>query len=703
MIYKKKVIAFTLITLLSGCDNSPSASLPNTVQPPENTVVVGKTLLKTPNVISKGTPSTDSNVSITLAATSDLHGRLFGYDYATLSEDTDAGLTRVTTLIDKLRAKDKDAILIDIGDTVQGNSASLFNDQPTHPMVEALNTLNYDVWVPGNHEFNFERSFLDRNVENFQGAVISSNIKWEETGANYVRAFQIFNVKGVKVAIVGLTPSYVTNWEASAPDHFAGLTFESELKATREAVDQAIKEYQPDVVIGTLHLGRDDGGTGIYKIASALADKFDVIFAGHEHATYIEKVKKGAKVGKDISVDGQHSVEDKTLAGVYDQTTRLTEVKILEPGKWGSALAQATINLTKVDGNWKISDTTLANLSTKHVQEEKALQSEFQYVQDKSLKDASTVLGNITGNFTQTENGQADAVTHEAYDADAGRLYSTIHYAKIVDSPIMDFINQIQLKKTGAQISAASLFSDKSSLIDGNNYTKAKSANLYKYDNTLLGINMTGENLKKYMEWSYKYFNQYHPGDLTYSFKKGEKSYNYDQFDGVIKYTVDLTKAEYKGKNHTGDRINISEIAGKPFDPKASYKVAVNSYRFGSQIKVYGWATQQDVYYDSTNEAIYAVRDMLTDYAVKHKGVNVDDFDNNLNWSFVQDKAIQAARHDNGAGEALWKRLQAKKVCVQIDWNNAKYPGIAISLNPKNSASYFVNTKETTEACNLRP
>ncbi|NMU30554.1 bifunctional metallophosphatase/5'-nucleotidase, partial [Vibrio parahaemolyticus] len=92
---------------------------------------------------------------------------------------------------------------------------------------ESMNSLGFDVWVPGNHEFNFERSFIDRNLNHFNGAVLSSNIKWESNDVNYIRAFQMFEVEGVKVAVVGLTPSNVPNWEASAPDHFKGLKFEN--------------------------------------------------------------------------------------------------------------------------------------------------------------------------------------------------------------------------------------------------------------------------------------------------------------------------------------------------------------------------------------------------------------------------------------------------------------------------------------------
>ncbi len=669
-----------------------------------STVAEGKTLSNTPDIIVKSAIQDVSEVTITIAATSDLHGRLFGYDYAIDGEDKDAGLTRIATLLKEEKAKTSNMILIDIGDTVQGNSAQLFNDHPTHPVVSTLNALDYDLWVPGNHEFNFEREFIDRNLAHFNGAVVSSNIKWEESSTNYIRSFQVFEVDGAKVAIVGLTPSNIPNWEASAPDHFKGLKFDEELASTQAAVDTLIAKHHPDVIVGAFHLGRTSGGgTGVYKIAAAMADQFDVIIAGHEHATYIESITKsevGADiVTQDISAEGKHSAEDKTLAGVYDESNRTNSVKIIEPGKWGSALAKADIKLKKnAAGKWEMVDTTLANISTYNIEQDTDISAQYQYVDDMAKTDAQEVIGKVVGVFTP--GGGADEAVHEDINNEVGRLYTTIHTAKVQDTPLMDFINAIQLQESGADISAVSLFSDGSNLIDDQDYAKKDSTRLYKYDNTLIGVNITGENLKRYMEWSYSYFNPYKDGDITVSFRKGAKSYNYDQFDGKINFVVDLTgdvltmDENYKVTNE-GSRIDISEINGEPFDSNATYKLALNSYRYGSQVKKYGWVsdTGEDKFYDSVNETTYAIRDMLTGFVLTNKAVNAGDYINN-NWEFKQyqaNGAITLARTDKGAGQALWTQLVNKEICVKIDPENPKYPGILHSVNFNDASSYFAN------------
>ncbi|TOO79327.1 5'-nucleotidase C-terminal domain-containing protein, partial [Vibrio parahaemolyticus] len=113
-------------------------------------------------------------------------------------------------------------------------------------------------------------------------------------------------------------------------------------------------------------------------------------------------------------------------------------------------------------------------------------------------------------------------------------------------------------------------------------------------------------------------------------------------FDGDIQFTVDLSKPsleldENNAVTNEGSRVSITSIGGEQFDPNATYKVAMNSYRFGSQIQKFGWADKDDVFYDSVNEPVYAIRDMLTAYVEKNHGIDVADFSDNVgNWAFTQ-------------------------------------------------------------------
>ncbi|WP_407537385.1 5'-nucleotidase C-terminal domain-containing protein [Cetobacterium somerae] len=157
--------------------------------------------------------------------------------------------------------------------------------------------------------------------------------------------------------------------------------------------------------------------------------------------------------------------------------------------------------------------------------------------------------------------------------------------------------------------------------------SKEDVAFIYKYTNTLMGVNMTGENLLKYMEWSMNYYNQTEPGDVTISFNPKVRGYNYDMFDGV-NYKVDISKP-------AGERIVDATINGQPIDPNKTYKVAVNNYRFGTLMNL-GLVTDKDKYYDSYEELQDGgrIRDLIVRYVQENlKGELNPKVDNN--WSII--------------------------------------------------------------------
>ncbi|MCV5663129.1 hypothetical protein OFN50_29270, partial [Escherichia coli] len=100
----------------------------------------------------------------------------------------------------------------------------------------------------------------------------------------------------------------------------------------------------------------------------------------------------------------------------------------------------------------------------------------------------------------------------------------------------------------------------------------------------------------------------------------------------------------------------------------------MNSYRFGSQIQKFGWADKDDVFYDSVNEPVYAIRDMLTAYVEKNHGIDVADFSDNVgNWAFTQyQPSGEITTLRDGEGKALWEQLKNMEICVSIDLENPK-------------------------------
>src|SRR5665213_3291081 len=108
---------------------------------------------------------------LVVAATTDVHGRLRGWDYEANRVDTIRGLARAATIVDSLReAAPGRVILLDAGDLLQGNSITNYAAQVApagapSPVIAAMNAMKYDASAVGNHEFNYGVPFLDQTLK----------------------------------------------------------------------------------------------------------------------------------------------------------------------------------------------------------------------------------------------------------------------------------------------------------------------------------------------------------------------------------------------------------------------------------------------------------------------------------------------------------------------------------------------------------
>lgn len=571
-------LSLALATALVGCGTS-SGTTKSAKKTVKSTFAYSKS-----GEITKGEAATGDSVTISIAATSDLHGRIYPWSYATDSEDkSGVGFSQTDTVVKEIKAQYPDTLLVDIGDSMQDNSSELFIDLDTHPMVQALNLLKYDVWVPGNHEFNFGLDFLERNLNNFDGRVVCANIKYADSGKDYVLPYQIYVVNGVRVAIVGATAPHVKQWEASSPEHFQNLDFTNPIDSLKETVKSIEGQY--DLLVAAVHISREgeyeeEGKTGAFQIAEAVPE-LDAIIAGHEHATYCTKV---------------------------------ADTWVLEPGRYGSHVALTKFNMKKDEnGKWQLVDVSAENIATKGKETSQEVMDAFKSTHEEARKVANEVVGKVSADFVTG----VDYITGEKH-------VTTMPRTQLEDTALMDLINEVQTFYTGAQISTAATFNNDQNLEAGD-FKRKDVAFIYKYDNTLMGTNITGENLLKYMEWTVGYYQTAKEGDVTIAFNPDFRAYNYDMLSG-INYEIDISKP-------VGSRIVNATLNGEPIDPAKTYKLAVNNYRFGT-LMANGWATLKDVYYSSANDASPAIRDLIVKYTNEQlKGVLTPKCDHN--WKIV--------------------------------------------------------------------
>ena len=538
----------------------------------------------------------ENETNITILGTSDLHGRIFPWDYALDSEDLSAGYLKVATVVKDVKSKNKNVIVVDNGDTIQDNSIELFQKEDKNPIIEVMNDIGYDSWTLGNHEFNFGLDVLDRAVKTSKATVLAGNI-YKENGQRAYSPYKIIEKDGVKVALIGMITPNISRWEASTPDHFKGLTFKNPVEETKKIIAEL--KGKADVFVGVMHMGVDAEYSDFDGMKAVIAQnpELDVCVVGHAHSDIA-----GMKIGNTL---------------------------VVEPKSFGSKVSKIDLKLKNENGKWTVVDKNSENIDTKAVAVDKELEEKYKRIHEVSRKDANTVIGKVADDYIK-----------------GVEVLPGIPKAQLEDTALIDLINEVQMYYTKADVSAAAAFKNDMNIVKGD-FKKKDVANIYKYANTLIGLKVNGKQLKKYMEWSASYYNTAKPGDVTVSFNKDIRGYNYDMFSGVT-YDVDISKPE-------GQRITNLSFKGKPVTDDMKLTLAVNNYRYGSMVKD-GYFNAADKIYDSSDKyADGSIRNLIVQYVTEKKNMT-PKVDNN--WKLI------GTYENNQYKEAIYNLVKDNKVKI---------------------------------------
>ncbi|BBE30724.1 2',3'-cyclic-nucleotide 2'-phosphodiesterase [Tepiditoga spiralis] len=556
-----------------------------------------------------------ADVQLQILATSDSHGRFLPYDYAVNSENNAGSLAQVYTVVKKLRAENPNTILIDVGDTIQDNSASLFINDAVNPMMLALNEIGYDVWVLGNHEFNYGIPALEKVMKQFKHPenLLGGNV-YKPDGTRLAKPYTIIEKDGIKVGIIGMVTPNIKKWDAS---NLANYKVTNPIDETREAIKEL--KGKVDIIIATEHMALDDEydvkGSGALDVIAANPE-INVFVAAHAHV----------KIANEYYYKGKLYKENELTDEIKNNGTL-----IVEPYKWGRTISQVLINFKKENGKYVVESRSSKNIDmkAKHGNEvevvpaDKTLETELQPYNERAISYAEKVFGEMKGGNLVPDNTIKGSCI-----------------AKLQPNAMIDLINKTQMKYgeriAGRKIDVASaaVFREDSNIKEGK-IANSDMALIYKYDNTLYVLEIKGKQLKEYMEWSAAYYNQFKDGDLTISFNPDIRGYNYDMFNGV-KYEIDISKP-------AGHRIvNLRKMDGTPIKDTDVLTLAVNNYRANSQLlkpgaifkdgedlpKLLGKSTDVPEFVDGR------IRDLLRKYIKEElNGVLTPKYDNN--WKII--------------------------------------------------------------------
>ncbi|MER6173750.1 5'-nucleotidase C-terminal domain-containing protein [Streptosporangium sp. NPDC001681] len=547
-------------------------------------------------------PAADDSVSVTVMNTTDLHTHLFNWDYYADKADTGRGLTRVSSLIEKVRAeKGRDhTLLLDNGDTIQGTPLGSYyaRTEPitkgtVHPMAQAMNALGYDAMTLGNHEFNYGIETLRTFEKQVDFPILGANVHDWNSGEPAFTPYIIktMSIEGrdpIRVGILGLTTPGSAIWDKSNVE--GRLRFNGIVEEAKKYVP-IIRDQGVDILVASVHSGTSTGSSYGDQIpfpenaSTLLAQEvpgIDVIIAGHSHNEIPQQLVTNKATGKQVLV---------TMAG-----------------SWGKALGVIDIDFTKVNGQWSVASKSSKLLQASTVADDPKIVALASAAHQKVVDHVNGVIGQSPETMPMRE----------------------AHYK---DVPALDFINYVQaevVKKglAGTPEAALPVLSlaapfDAKAVIPQGNVTIRDMAGAYIYDNTLIGVKMNGAQMKDFLEWSAKYFKQVStPGPFRPGTVAGNgPAYNYDVAGGLT-YDIDISQP-------AGQRIVNLSYAGAPLDPAKEFVVATNNYRQNGGGNAPHIASAPIVFNPLTE-----VRDEIIDWVGEHKTIDPAEFAK-VDWRLV--------------------------------------------------------------------
>lgn len=532
------------------------------------------------------------NVELKIVETSDLHGMFFPTDYIT-GKRVFGTLARISSYVKRQRENyGENLILLDNGDMLQGQPTNFYwnyvDTKSVNIAASISNYLKYDAQCIGNHDIETGHACYDKWINELKCPVLAANMVDASTGKPYTFPYKIFNRDGVKIAVLGMVTPAIPNWLGE--ESWSGMRFEDLVSSSKKWIKILKEEEHANIIIGLFHSGFEGGiKTDTYnenaaKEVAEQVDGFDVIMYGHDHKVFCGGVE---------SKNGNTCM-------------------LINPGANGRLVGEVQISLIVEDG--KVKDSYI-NAETRQMDPESVDQEFMGYFQD-DIKKIESYCNQKVGKLAYA------LYTREAF---------------FRSSPFCDLIHNLQLSITKADVSfTAPLLID--AVIKQGDLTMANMFNLYKYEDKLYVVNMTGEEIRKHLEMSYALWtNQMHSAKdhilLLNENDEGKVSFMnpIDCFDSAagIDYEVDVTKPQ-------GQKIKILKMSnGQPFEPTKMYKVAMNSNRAngGGELLTKGAGIPKDsIEGRIVSKSEKTQRELLAD-EIKKIGNIVPKANNN--WKFV--------------------------------------------------------------------
>ncbi|MCU8084770.1 bifunctional UDP-sugar hydrolase/5'-nucleotidase UshA [Shewanella oncorhynchi] len=507
----KGLVATAVLAALAGCNNSDDDKVPTTCA-----------------------EAGSACKTFTVLHTNDNHGRFWE------NSDGEYGLAAQKTLVDQIRAEvsknGSQTLLLSGGDINTGVPESDLQD--AIPDFTGMNKIGYDAMAVGNHEFDNPLSVLDMQRRLAEFPMLAANIYRKNAegkpGERYFDAYKVFDINGLKVAVIGLTTEDTA--KIGNPEYISDLTFTDPKVEVAKVIKEIKDAKAADIIFATTHMGHyadgKNGSNAPGDVAMARALKegdLQVVIGGHsQNPVCMEpgtdnKAYAAFKPGDACAPDKQN--------GTW----------IMQAHEWGKYVGRADfeyfngelhlasyklvpVNMRKLDDAGK----KTADLAGTKIEPDSELKELLSYYQEKG----QAKLGEVIATTDALLDGERANVRNK--QTNLGRMLAMAQSAKVTaDFGVMN--------SGGVRAS-----------IKPGNISYRDVLTVQPFGNMVTLNEMTGTEVAAYL-------------GAVGSLQVG--SGGYAQITGV-KMTIDCE----------AKTANISDIGGKDFSPTATYKFTVPSF-----------------------------------------------------------------------------------------------------------------------------
>lgn len=549
-----------------------------------------KKLLTTLFALSAISVAVAKEVNVKFLGTSDVHGRIVPWSYGADVEDKSGSYAQIATYVKEVRKSHPDLILVDIGDAIQDNQVEVFAKTEKYykdnPVPKVLNAMNYDIFILGNHEFNFGMTALDEILKDMKAKQLTANF-YHKDGKRYIEPTTIIEKDGVKLGIIGLTTPMSAKFEEDT-GHLKNMKFSSPSEEAKAQI-KALKEKGVDAIVVLAHMGIENENnipdTGVADLVNNV-EGIDVIIAGHMH--------------KNVSSE------------------TIKDTVVTEPHRYGTVVSEVDLAFdVDKDGKVKLLSKTAKTVPVKDYEADPEIVEIYKPYHEELRRLNNVTIGQSATDMVPQERKHGVSVSF------------------LQDTGLSSLITDVERYYSNADVVSFAFDHEKARMDKGDIKKKDIIFNYRYAGGDVTVYEVTGKQLKEYMNWSANYFDTIQPGDTEYRYNAERKKSKYVTFDifGGVSYNIDLRKP-------SGEKIVDLKLAdGTPVTDDMKIKLGMNSYRFGQMTKKGGiWEGQQIPTLWESKVAMGqekgTIQNMMIDYITNVKKGKVEGVSHNR-WKII--------------------------------------------------------------------